>query len=126
MSLAHAAEHLKRHGRGPDTELIHMSKKEIKGLQELALAHGGSLTINPHTGLPEAGFLDKLLPTILGVGLAMTGIGAPLAAGIVGAGYGVATGDLNKGLMAGLGAYGGAGLGAGLSSAGAAAADHAA
>jgi hypothetical protein len=122
MSLAHAAEHLKRHGRGPDTELIHMSKKEIKGLQELALAHGGSLTINPHTGLPEAGFLDKLLPTIIGAGLAMTGIGAPAAALMVGGGYGLATGDLNKGLMAGLGAYGGAGLGAGLTSAGTAAA----
>ena len=123
MSLAHAAEHLKRHGRGPDTELIHMSKKEIKGLQELALAHGGSLTINPHTGLPEAGFLENLLPTIIGVGLSVASGGAltPLmAAGITGAGYGIATGDLNKGLMAGLGAYGGAGLGAGLSAAGAA------
>jgi len=125
MSLAHAAEHLKRHGRGPDTELIHMSKKEIKGLQELALAHGGSLTINPHTGLPEAGFLENLLPTIIGVGLSVASGGAltPLmAAGITGAGYGIATGDLNKGLMAGLGAYGGAGLGAGLTSAGTAAA----
>jgi hypothetical protein len=123
MSLAHAAEHLKQHGRGPDTELIHMSKKEIKGLQELALAHGGSLTINPHTGLPEAGFLENLLPTIIGVGLSVASGGAltPLmAAGITGAGYGIATGDLNKGLMAGLGAYGGAGLGAGLSAAGAA------
>ena len=76
MSLAHAAEHLKRHGRGPDTELIHMSKKEIKGLQELALAHGGSLTINPHTGLPEAGFLENLLPTIIGVGLSVASGGA--------------------------------------------------
>ena len=129
MSLAHAAEHLKQHGRGPDTELVHMSKKEIKGLQELAMAHGGSLTINPHTGLPEAGFLDNLLPTIIGVGLSVASGGAltPLmAAGITGAGYGLATGDLNKGLMAGLGAYGGAGLGAGLTSAGAAAADTAA
>jgi hypothetical protein len=125
MSLAHAAEHLKKHGRGPDTELVHMSKKEIKGLQELAMAHGGSLTINPHTGLPEAGFLDSLLPTIIGVGLSVASGGAltPLmAAGITGAGYGLATGDLNKGLMAGLGAYGGAGLGAGLTSAGTAAA----
>jgi hypothetical protein len=44
----------------------------------------------------------------------------PLTAGlIVGGGTTVATGDLSKGLMAGLGAYGGAGLGAGLSAAGA-------
>jgi len=123
MSLAHAAEHLKKHGRGPDDQLVHMSSNELKGLQAVALAHGGSLTINPHTGLPEAGFLDKLLPTIIGVGLSVASGGAltPLmAAGITGAGYGLATGDLNKGLMAGLGAYGGAGLGAGLSAAGAA------
>jgi hypothetical protein len=125
MSLAHAAEHLKQHGRGPDDQLVHMSSNELKGLQAVALAHGGSLTINPHTGLPEAGFLDKLLPTIIGVGLSVASGGAltPLmAAGITGAGYGLATGDLNKGLMAGLGAYGGAGLGAGLTSAGSAAA----
>jgi len=125
MSLAHAAEHLKKHGRGPDDQLVHMSKRELKGLQELAMAHGGSLTINPHTGLPEAGFLDSLLPTIIGVGLSVASGGAltPLmAAGITGAGYGIATGDLSKGLMAGLGAYGGAGLGAGLTSAGSAAA----
>jgi hypothetical protein len=125
MSLAHAAEHLKKHGRGPDDQLVHMSSNELKGLQAVALAHGGSLTINPHTGLPEAGFLDSLLPTIIGVGLSVASGGAltPLmAAGITGAGYGIATGDLNKGLMAGLGAYGGAGLGAGLTSAGTAAA----
>ena len=125
MSLAHAAEHLKKHGRGPDDQLVHMSSNELKGLQAVALAHGGSLTINPHTGLPEAGFLDKLLPTIIGVGLSVASGGAltPLmAAGITGAGYGLATGDLSKGLMAGLGAYGGAGLGAGLTSAGSAAA----
>ena len=36
------------------------------GLQSLALAHGGSLTINPDTGLPEAGFLKKLLPMLAG------------------------------------------------------------
>ena len=105
MSLAHAAEHLKQHGRGPDDQLVHMSSKELKGLQAVAMAHGGSLTINPHTGLPEAGFLDNLLPTIIGVGLSVASGGAltPLmAAGITGAGYGLATGDLNKGLMADL------------------------
>jgi hypothetical protein len=40
-----------------------------------------------------------------------------MAAGITGAGYGVATGSLQKGLMAGLGAYGGAGLAGGLTAA---------
>ena len=52
-----AAQHLASYGRGGDTELVHMTKGEIKGLQALALAHVGSLTINPNTGLAEAGFL---------------------------------------------------------------------
>jgi hypothetical protein len=76
------------------------------------MAHGGSLTVNPDTGLPEANFLDSLLPTIAGIGLSMIpGIGAPLAAGLVGGYTALQTGDLGKGLMAGLGAFGGAGLG---------------
>jgi hypothetical protein len=61
MSLHHLAQTLKHQGRGKDTELIHMTKGEIAGLHALARAHGGSLTTNPHTGLPEAGFLDTML-----------------------------------------------------------------
>ena len=64
MSLKLAAEHLKRQGRGSDTELVHMTKDEVRGLQTMAKAHGGSLTINPETGLAEAGFLSSILPTI--------------------------------------------------------------
>jgi hypothetical protein len=109
-------------GRGPDSMLVHMAPQEVAGLQALALKHGGSLTINPETGLPEAGFLSSILPMVLGAGLAATGIGAPMAAMLVGGGYGVAKGSLKEGLMAGLGAYGGAGLGAGLMGAGAGAA----
>ena len=105
-----AAQHLASYGRGGDTELVHMTKGEIKGLQALALAHGGSLTINPNTGLAEAGFLKRLLPTLAGAALAATGVGAPMAALLVGGGYGLATGSITKGLMAGLGAFGGAGL----------------
>jgi len=111
MSLQLAAKHLAAHGRGDDTVLVHMTPKEVGSLQAVAKAHGGSLTINPHTGLAEAGFLRGLLPTLLGAGLAATGVGAPLAALMVGGGYTVASGgDLKKGLMAGLGAYGGAGM----------------
>ena len=87
-----------------------MTPNEVNSLQGLAVASGGSLTINPETGLPEAGWLGKLLPTILGAALAATGVGAPLAAGIVGAGQFARTGSLKKGLMAGLGAFGGAGM----------------
>jgi len=97
-------------GRGNDSMLVHMTPDEVNSLQGLAMAHGGSLTINPETGLPEAGFLGKLLPMILGAALAATGVGAPLAAGIVGAGQFARTGSLKKGLMAGLGAFGGAGM----------------
>jgi hypothetical protein len=104
------AKQLESYGRGDDKMLVHMTPGEVSGLQQLAMAHGGSLTINPHTGLPEAGWLGKLLPTLIGFGLAATGIGAPLAAGMVAAGQTALTGDLSKGLMAGLGAFGGAGL----------------
>jgi len=119
MSLQHAAKHLEKHGRNGDTMLVHMSKGEVKSLNDLAMAHGGHLTINPHTGLAEAGFLQRLLPMIAGAALTATGVGAPMAALMVGGGYAAATGSLKKGLMAGLGAYGGAGLGTSLAQAGA-------
>ena len=51
MSLQIAAQHLASKGRGPDTTLVHMSEREVKGLQDIAKAHGGSLTLNPSTGL---------------------------------------------------------------------------
>ena len=131
MSLKHAANHLAAHGRGPDTELVHMTKGEINSLQTLAKANGGSLTINPDTGLPEAGFLSNILPVVAGAAAMYFtgGTAAPLIAGMsnaatIGLGMGALqtarTGDLNKGLMAGLGAYGGAGLAGGLMGAGAA------
>ena len=119
MSLQHAAKHLEKHGRNGDTVLVHMSKGEVKSLNDLAMANGGHLTTNPHTGLPEASFLKRMLPMIIGAGLAATGVGAPMAAALVGGGYTAATGSLKKGLMAGLGAYGGAGLSGSLMQAGA-------
>ena len=120
-----AAQQLQNMGRGGDSLLVHMTPGEVGGLQALAMSQGGSLTTNPTTGLPEANFLKRLLPTLLGAGLTVASGGAltPLmAAGIVGGGYGLAKGSLKEGLMAGLGAYGGAGLGAGLLGAGTAAA----
>lgn len=123
MSLQIAAQHLASRGRGPDTQLVHMAPQEVAGLHALARAHGGSLTVNPDTGLPEAGFLSNILPMVIGAGLSIASGGAltPLmAAGLTGAATGVATGSLSKGLMAGLGAFGGAGLAGGLTAAGAA------
>ena len=112
MSLKLAAQHLAEHGRGPDTELVHMTKGEVRALQKIAKDNGGSLSINPHTGLPEAGFLSRLLPTIAGIGLSFVpGVGPLMAAGLVGGATALAKGSIKKGLMAGLGAYGGAGAG---------------
>jgi hypothetical protein len=123
MSLHVAAKHLASKGRDGDTELVHMTKGEIRGLQGLALAHGGSLSINPDTGLVEASFLKRILPMVAGAGLMMIpGVNALAAAGMVGGFETMRTGDIGKGLMAGLGAYGGAGLAQGLSTAGASAA----
>lgn len=123
--LAAAADHIASKGRGEDTTLVHMTPGEVKGLQDLAMAHGGSLTINPDTGLVEAGWLKNLLPTIAGAALAATGVGAPWAIGLgLGALETARTGDIGKGLTMGLGAFGGAGLAgmAGLGAAGAGAA----
>lgn len=129
MSLQLAAKHLAAQGRGPDKNLVHMSPREVAGLQALAMASGGSLSVNPQTGLYEAGFLDKMLPMLIGVGItaATGGAAAPWMVGLGMGGFEAArTGDLSKGLMAGLGAYGGAGLGAGLMGAGAAGAANSA
>lgn len=123
MSLHNIAQHMQGAGRGQDSMLVHMTPGEVQGLQKLALAHGGSLTINPKTGLPEAGFLSSLLPMIAGFALGPAGMGlTAMQAGLATAAVGtLATGSLSKGIMAGLGAYGGAGLGAGLGAVGAAA-----
>jgi len=118
-------------GRNGDSMLVHMSPSEVAGLQGLAMAQGGSLTINPNTGLPEAfklgGFFKSLLPTVVG-GFAsmipgMQFASYPMLTGIL---AGAATGALtnkNKLLGAvtgGLGGYSGASImGAGKAAAGA-------
>jgi hypothetical protein len=121
MGLHNTAHYLKSHGRGEDTELVHMTKGEVKGLEDLARAHKGSLSTNPSTGLKEAGFLSDILPTVVGAGVGIaTGnpmIGAAVAGGL---GYATSGGNFSKGLMSGIGAYGGAGLYGNLAGAGAA------
>lgn len=106
--------------------LVHMTPREVGGLEALARAHGGMLTTNPDTGLPEAGFLSSILPTLAGAALTIGSGGAinPVTAGMIVGGFeGLRTGDLGKGLMAGLGAWGGGGLGQGLAGLGAASAE---
>ena len=129
MSLQNLAQNVQQAGRGNDSVLVHMTPQEVGGLQALAMANGGSLSINPETGLPEAGFLSKILPMVAGALLAPMTAGTSLAflaanpmttALTVGGLTGLATGSLSKGFQAGLGAFGGAGLGQGLMATGAA------
>lgn len=115
-------------GRGQDSMLVHMTPGEVHGLQQLAMAHGGSLTINPQTGLPEAGFLSAMLPMLASaaaIALAPATMGASTVA-LLGAGAGALTGALtNKqsplmgAVMGGISGYGMGSIGEGLSNLGA-------
>ena len=123
MSLHNLAKHIQSQGRKGDSGLVHMTPGEIKGLQSLALAHGGSLTINPETGLPEASFLKWLIPALAIAAAPFTGgmsLGAEVVAGtagVVGAGATAAT--VGAGIMAPTLAAGTAALGSGLYAGGA-------
>lgn len=123
MNTSAVAQNLASRGRGEDKMLVHMTPSEVEGLQALAMSKGGSLTINPETGLPEAGSLSDtfkaVLPTLVGAGIMMIpGVNAAVTPWMVGLGVGgleyARTGDLGRGLSAGLGAYGGAGITSGL------------
>lgn len=130
MSLHPIAEAVRSQGRNGDSMLVHMTPGEVAALQRMAEANGGTLTINPETGQPEAFFLASLLPTIAGAlapslagagGIMGTLFGTPLMSSLtIGGITGLLTGDMEQGLMAGLGAYGGYGLGQSLMGAGAA------
>ena len=129
MSLHKFAEQVASQGRGDDSLLVHMTPDEVRNLQRFAQANGTTLTINPVTGLPEAGLLSDLFkavaPIALGAflgpgafGIAGMGLSAGTAGLITGGITSLATGSLSRGLMAGLGAYGGAGLAQGFADAG--------
>ena len=87
MSLHKLAKKVQSTGRGQDSMLVHMSPREVRGLQQLARIKGGALTTNPETGLPEAGFLEDILPMVAaGAAIYFTaGAAAPM---LVGAGMG--------------------------------------
>jgi hypothetical protein len=128
MQYRQPAQGLAALGRGPDTELVHMTPNEVQGLQSLAQGFGGSLTTNPDTGLPEAGFLSNILPMLIGGGLAIATGGLSSAfinpwtiGGAMGlGGLAASGGDLKQGLKYGLGGFGGASLAGSLAGAGAA------
>jgi len=100
------AQALKRMGRGPDTQLIHMTDSEIDALNGLsALVFKEPLRTNPQTGLPEAGLFKRLLPTVLAIGAA-TFLGPSAAMAFAPAGA-TSAGALATGLGTGLTAFGG-------------------
>jgi len=87
-----SAQGLASLGRNGDSMLVHMSPDEFQGLQGLAMAQGGSLTINPDTGLPEAFKLKNVFKAAL-----------PIAAGFMFPGFGTSFmgGMLGKGIASG-------------------------
>ena len=118
MSLALAAKHLESQGRNKDSKLVHMTPDELRALNKLSLDHAGKpLSTNPKTGLPEAGFLSSVLPTVLGVAGAAMGLPTWAVIGGVGLAATALTGDIGQGIMAGLGAWSGGKLGADIASA---------
>jgi hypothetical protein len=127
------ANQVARKGRFGDTDILHVNKAEIAGLDALARSvYGHGMTTNPETGKKEAFlFLPMLAPLLassgmLGAGLA--GLGA-LGTGALAAGAGTleaaARGmddPLKQGLMAGITAGAGSALTSGIMDAGAQAA----
>ncbi len=97
------ANFLEDQGRYGDTELVHMSQPEVKGLQSL-----GRLTRNPETGLMEAfsigGFFkDYVAPAAL---FAVPYVGPYLSAGYTGIKAGLESGNVLTGITSGLLSYG--------------------
>ncbi len=117
MDIKQQTQNVAAQGRYGDSMLLHVNPAEVKGL-----ASAMPITVNPETGQPEA-FLPFLAPiagSLLGSSL-LAGVGgmSALTAGALGSGLAqyAATGDLKKGLLAGLTGYG---LGTAMQGAGAA------
>ena len=109
MNIKEQTKNVAAQGRFGDSMLLHVNPAEVKGL-----AQAMPITINPQTGQPEA-FLPFLAPIFgsLAGSTLLAGTGGLLAgktalASAIGSGlaqYAV-TGDLKKGLLAGLTGYG--------------------
>jgi hypothetical protein len=121
-------------GRGDDSMLMHITPDEFQDFNRMAQSAGMEhIPINPMTGLPEFGFgkafksvgkvvksVTKSVAKVLSsplvaplVGIAATAFGVPpwLTGVVTGGITTLGTGSLTKGIMTGLGAYGGANLG---------------
>ena len=111
--MKNVANGLARYGRNGDNNLVHVSNKELHGLEQLT---GRKFTQNPHTGLPEAFNFASLLPVVAGIGGTVLSGGNPvigaLAAGAASGGLSAAQGEstetaLTKGLISGVTSYAG-------------------
>ena len=123
MNLDQQVKNVASQGRYGDSMLLHVNPAEVRGLSQVA-----PITVNPQTGQPEA-FLPFLAPLLGAFALpamaSASGLGAlsgltGLAGSALGSGLAqwAATGDVKKGLLAGLTGYG---IGKALQGAGAAA-----
>jgi hypothetical protein len=109
--MKNVASGLARCGRNGDNRLVHVSDKELAGIEQLT---GRKFTTNPTTGLPEAFNFASLLPVVAGVGGTIVGgpLGGAAAAGLTSAAVSKAQGGsteeaLTKGLISGVTTYAG-------------------
>jgi len=101
------AQVLAMQGRGPDTQLLHVTPMELRRLE--AMAPNGRLPRNPETGLPEAGIFDGGLGDILSFALPIAGSAflgpaiAPFVGGnaLIGGAIGSGLGRVGAGLLQG-------------------------
>jgi hypothetical protein len=118
MNYKQSAKELAQQGRYGDTMLMHVSPKEVAGLNYLSGKYGTQITRNPKTGLPEAFNVNRFLPMIAGAALAPYTGG--MSAGLIVGGVETArTGSLLKGAQAGFGAFSGANMATSLGTMGA-------
>jgi len=121
-----AARLLAKYGRHGDNNLVHVSDKELRGIEQLT---GKKFTRNPDTGLPEAFNFGQALgvaaPIVAGIGGTILGgpMGGAAAAGLTSAAVGKMQGKSNEqaltqGLISGISSYAGGQLMAGIPAAG--------
>ena len=106
--LVGEAKRVQQQGRNGDTMLVHMNPDEYNAMVQLGGLGGlvqNGVTINPETGLPEMFSFKNILPTLVGVAGAAFGLPTWAVALGTGAPTAITTGDIGKGILAGLGSY---------------------
>ena len=105
------AARLQNAGRYGDSMLVHMAPEEVSAVNRMGqMGLGGlqssGMTVNPQTGLPEMFSFKEALPLIAGVGSALLGLPPIASAALTGTATAISTGDVGKGILAGLGSWG--------------------